>query len=195
VTVVRPAESCDLPAVVSLHLASFPESLASRLGPTWVGASYGRALASEDDLLLVGGARAVLGFVHARRATSDRRARRLPVALAAREALRADPAGIALAGARLLAHELLGRGAPAAPDAASIEYLAVAAGARGQGLGSALLAGALDWPAAASGPWVVTTTADNAAALALYRAHGFADRERWRGYDGRAYVRLHRVGQ
>jgi len=96
--------------------------------------------------------------------------------------------------ARLTWHELRGRGAPPWPiGAAAIDYLAVDEAHRGSGVGTALVTAALAaHPALA---WAVTTTADNAVALSLYRRHGFISRERWRGYDGREYVRLHRPAE
>jgi ribosomal-protein-alanine N-acetyltransferase len=55
----------------------------------------------------------------------------------------------------------------------------VAAGSRGRGIGSALLAACIAWARAARAPELVLHVfPHNQAALALYRKHGFEERER-----------------
>jgi ribosomal protein S18 acetylase RimI-like enzyme len=214
VTGVRLARLADVPAIARQHCRAFPESLASQLGAAWIAGGYRRRLADPGSRLYVVEG---VGFLASRLPATPARwlaapdtsllplgegtqkgpsaaigAR--PVAAALAHLLRTGRlAGWLLDAAGLAWHEVAGGGAPPAPaGAASIDYVAVAPEARGRGMGRELVRAALADPAAADLAWIVGTTADNVAALALYAGHGFEPRERWTGYDGRAYVRLHR---
>jgi ribosomal protein S18 acetylase RimI-like enzyme len=197
VIATRLATARDVAAIARLHCLSFPESLAARLGPTWIAATYDRLLRDPTARLHVA-PDAHPSFIAVRLPPPPEAelpaSRPLPLAAALAHLLRTGqlPAWLASAAALAL-HDLRGRGAPRLPaGAASIDYVAVAPGHRRRGIAHALVAAALADPTAADLSWVVGTTADNAPALALYARHDFAPRERWTGYDGRPYVRLHR---
>jgi ribosomal protein S18 acetylase RimI-like enzyme len=192
VIAVRPAGPSDVPAIAGLHCRSFPESLAARLGPAWIAARYRAQLADAGWRLYVADP-ACAGFLAIRLPGAEMHAR-APLAAAVVHLLAdGDAIGWLTYAARLAWHGWRGGDAPPwPPDAAAIDYVAVDASRRGQGVGGALMAAALADPATADLGWAVTTTADNAAAVALYQRHRFMAGERWRGYDGRAYVRLHR---
>jgi ribosomal protein S18 acetylase RimI-like enzyme len=203
-TEVRLATAADVPAIATLHCRTFRASLASQLGPAWIAATYRRLLDEPATRLYVvsrGGYLAAtlptaspLPRFPASGAGSAGGTASHPLAAAIAHLLRAGqlPAWLAAA-AGLALHDLRGRGAPPPPPgAATIDYLAVAPDQRGRGIGNALVEAALADPAAAGLAWAVGAEADNAPALALYARHRFEPRERWQGYDGRPYVRLHR---
>jgi ribosomal protein S18 acetylase RimI-like enzyme len=214
-TEVRLASAADLPAIASLHGRTFPASLASQLGPTWLAAVYRRRLDDPAARLYVVPRTGYLAATHPSASPLPLGAASRPAEEGQGQGARMGRVGLAAsppyaaalahllrtgqlpswlaAAAGLALHGLRGRGAPRLPpDAATIDYLAVAPDRRGRGVGSALVEAALVDPAAAGLPWAVGAEADNAPALALYARHGFVPRERWDGYDGRSYVRLHR---
>jgi ribosomal protein S18 acetylase RimI-like enzyme len=214
-TEVRLASAADLQAIATLHGRTFQASLASQLGPTWLAATYRSLLADPRARLYVaprGGFLAATlppasplplgegqgeGVEMGAEVPASPRLRAPaspPYAAALAHLLRTGQLTSWLAAAAGLALDgLRGRGAPRLPPGtATIDYLAVAPDRRGRGVGSALVEAALADPAATGLPWAVGAEADNAPALALYARHGFVPRERWDGYDGRSYVRLHR---
>jgi ribosomal protein S18 acetylase RimI-like enzyme len=183
---VRPADGGDLPAVAALHGERIGEGFLSSLGPAFLRRLYRRVLRSDDGFVLVAGraGAAVDGFV----------------------------AGVGSVGAlyrRFLVHDGIVAGALAAPrlvralprvvetlrypaatgDLPDAEILAVAvdANATGTGVGRALVAAATDeFVRRGTTTAKVVTTVDNARALALYRACGFAPAAGVEVHPGRA---------
>ena len=171
---VRPARASDVGAVAGLHADRIGEGFLSSLGPAFLARLYRRVLRSDDGFVLVatdGGAGPVLGFV----------------------------AGVGSVGAlyrRFLIHDGVIAGLRAAPrlvhavprvvetlryptatgDLPDAEILAVvvATPAAGAGIGRALVRAATDaFTQRGVDTAKVVTTADNDAALAMYRACGF----------------------
>lgn len=173
---VRPATSADLPAVAALHAERIAEGFLSSLGPGFLRRLYGRVLASDDGFVLIAsgadGGAPVAGFVAGVGSVG---------ALYRRFLLRDGVVAGALAAPRLVRAvprvvETLRY--PAATDdlpAAEILAVAVAADAAGTGIGRTLVAAATtEFTRLGTTTAKVVTTADNAAALAMYRACGFA---------------------
>jgi ribosomal protein S18 acetylase RimI-like enzyme len=183
---VRAATDADLPTVATLHAERIGEGFLSSLGPGFLRRLYRRVLRSDDGFVLVAGdpGRAPTGFV----------------------------AGVGSVGAlyrSFLLHDGVVAGALAAPRLvralprvvetlrypsttgdlpdAEILAVAVAGSAAGRGIGTALVAAAT---AAFARHGVTTakvvTTADNAPALAMYRACGFATAAGVEVHPGRA---------
>ena len=183
---IRAATEADLPTVASLHAERIGEGFLSSLGPGFLRRLYRRVLRTDDGFVLVacdaGGA--PIGFV----------------------------AGVGSVGALyrgFLLHDGVVAGALAAPKLvravprvvetlrypsttgdlpdAEILAVAVAGSAAGRGVGTALVGAAI---AAFASRGVTTakvvTTADNAPALAMYRACGFATAAGVEIHPGRA---------
>jgi ribosomal protein S18 acetylase RimI-like enzyme len=170
---LRAGTATDAPAVAQLHADRISEGFLVTLGPRFLTRLYRRVAASPHALLVVAesGGRTV-GFVAA--ATNTRH---LYGDFLRRDAV---PAGLAAAPA-ILRHpqrvwETLRYGSTDDGDlpAAEILAIAVAADARGQGIGGALVAAAqreLTRRGAAEAR--VVTAVGNDAALAMYERAGF----------------------
>ena len=186
---VRAAGPADLAAVAALHADRIGEGFLSSLGPGFLRRLYRRVLASPDGFVLVAtpsgsAAGPVVGFV-AGVGSVGALYRRFLVrdgivagVLAAPKLVRAAPRVVETLRYPAATDDL--------PDA-EILAVAVAADAAGAGIGRALVAAgtdaftALDVTAAK-----VVTTADNAAAIAMYRACGFASTAAVEVHAGRA---------
>ena len=182
---IRPATDADLAAVANLHAERISEGFLSSLGTGFLRRLYRRVLRTERSLLLVAAAGdEVRGFV----------------------------AGVADVGAlyrEFLWHDGLIAGALAAPrlarafprvletlrypaatgDLPDAEILAVAVGGMwgGRGIGRELVCAATATFATAGVTTAkVVTTADNAAAIAMYRSAGFTSTAAVEVHTGRA---------
>jgi ribosomal protein S18 acetylase RimI-like enzyme len=171
-TTVRPAGPDDLAAVAALHADRIGEGFLSSLGPGFLRRLYRRVVRSDDGFVLVAGAAGrVLGFVAGVGSVS---------ALYRRFIVRDGVVAGALAAPRLVravprvVETLRYPAATGDLPEAEILAVAVAAEAAGAGVGRALVRAATDAFAARGVTAAkVVTTADNAAALAMYRACGF----------------------
>lgn len=169
---MRPATDRDLPAIAALHATRIAEGFLSSLGPRFLTRLYRRVLRSPGCFVLVADeSGTVQGFAAAvddlsrlyRRfiirdgivagvAAAPRLATALP---RVRETLRYPAATAELPSAEILA-------------------VAVAPNAGGRGVGRSLVAAATaEFARQGVSSAKVVTTADNASALAMYRACGF----------------------
>lgn len=184
-TTVRPATDTDLGRVAELHVERIAEGFLSSLGVGFVRRLYRRVLRSADGFVLVAGpAGGVQGFVAG---VGD-------VGALYRRFLVRDGVAAGLAAAPRLV-----RAVPRVietlryPDTtgdlpdAEILAVAVAASATGAGMGRALVRAGVarftDLDVAAA---KVVTTADNAAAIAMYEASGFVPAAPIEVHAGRA---------
>jgi len=182
---LRPAIEADLDAIAALHAQRIGEGFLSSLGPRFLRRLYRRVLRSSAGFIVVATEpAAVVGFV----AGVDDLG-----ALYREFVLRDGVAAGVVAAPRLL--RALPRVVetlryPSVTDdlpAAEILAVAVAADATGQGVGRSLVkAGTTAFAARGITVAKVVTTADNAAALAMYRACGFATASRVEVHSGRA---------
>ncbi len=185
---VRAAGPSDLAAVAALHADRIGEGFLSSLGPGFLRRLYRRVLASPDGFVLVAtplgsSAGPVLGFAAGVGSVGALYRRFLlrdgvvAGAMAAPKLVRAVPRVV----------ETLRY--PAATDdlpTAEILAVAVAADAVGAGIGRALVGAATDeFTTRGVTAAKVVTTADNAAAIAMYRACGFASRTAVEVHAGR----------
>jgi len=180
--VIVAMEARHVPAVVGIHLASFPNDFITRLGrrylaevfyPGFIGAPQGVGLVWEQE--------GVQGFVVGStnykrfyRAVVGRQRLRLLAALAG-EVLR-HPRHLL----RVLAVSRLVLGGPRPPFEGDLAYIAAAPQTQGRGIGKALVAEFLARleAAGASGCWTKTRE-ENRAARALYERGGFRVHERF----------------
>jgi ribosomal protein S18 acetylase RimI-like enzyme len=185
--IVRAARPSDLATVATLHAERIGEGFLSSLGPAFLRRLYRRVLRSGGVLLVAtrpGDETAVVGFVAA---VDD-------VGALYRRFLLRDGVVAGLTAAprllRALARVLETLRYPAAtgelPDA-EILAVAVALEATGSGVGRALVAAATaELARRAVSCAKVVTTADNTAALAMYRACGFVTTTPVEVHAGRA---------
>ncbi|MGZ4754409.1 MAG: GNAT family N-acetyltransferase [Acidimicrobiia bacterium] len=158
--------------MAALHAERIAEGFLSSLGPGFLRRLYGRVLASEDGFVLVADDDGVVGFVAG---VGD-------LGALYRRFLLRDGIVAGLAAAPRLVRALPRvvetlRYPAATGDLPEAEILAVAVAARagGRGLGRALVAAATaEFSRRGIHDATVVTTADNAPALAMYRACGFA---------------------
>jgi ribosomal protein S18 acetylase RimI-like enzyme len=187
--IIRTAGSADLGAVAALHADRIGEGFLSRLGPAFLRRLYRRVLHSSDGFVLVATDPAVsgprvIGFVAGIGSVG---------ALYRRFVVRDGLVAGTLAAPRLVrsvprvVETLRYPAATGDLPAAEILAVAVAATAAGAGIGRALVDAAT---AAFTERGVTTakvvTTADNGAALAMYRACGFASAVSVQVHVGRA---------
>jgi ribosomal protein S18 acetylase RimI-like enzyme len=170
---IRPADDADLPAVAALHATRIDEGFLSSLGPAFLRRLYRRVrlddrgfvlVATDDDDVVTGFAAGVAdlkalyrrfvlrdGLVAGLR-SAPRLVRALPRVV---ETLRYADTGADLPTAEILA-------------------VAVARSAGGRGVGRSLVGAAVaEFDRLAVAAAKVVTTADNEAAIAMYRAAGF----------------------
>lgn len=173
---VRPATVADLPRVAELHAQRISEGFLSSLGLPFLRRLYARVLGSPDSFILVNGDQLVApsgvnGFVAG---VEDLSAlyRRFVLRDGIAAGLRAAPRLIA-AVPRVIETLRYPSTTAALPDS-EILAVAVAANAAGQGIGRALVGAATaEFIRRGTSSAKVVTTADNAAALAMYRGCGF----------------------
>lgn len=182
---IRPATDADLPTIARLHAARIAEGFLSSLGPAFLRRLYRRVLRSDGSFVLVAtGDDSVQGFVAG---VPD-------VGALYREFMLRDGVVAGTVAApkllRALPRVLETLRYPAAtgklPDA---EILAVAVDTAwgGRGIGRDLVRGAtVEFHARGIDEAKVVTTADNTAALAMYRAAGFAPAAAVEVHAGRA---------
>lgn len=188
-TRIRVGRSGDLERVVDLHAATFHDGIGPLLGRKWTRARYAGLLARSGHVTVACQGDLVVGFVSVR---VPGVALERPFRAAIGHGIRGGTVfAVAWRGLRALYHEVRGRGAAKPPLGAwAIDYIAVDARHRGQGIASALVRAAMDL--APDQIWVVTTTVDNRAAIRAYQKAGFHEHASWIGFDARRYVRLRR---
>ena len=181
---IRPATDADLAAVATLHADRIVEGFLSSLGTGFLRRLYRRVLRSEGGFVLVAADPAVQGFVAgvpdvgALYREFLLRDGIVAGAVAAPKLFRALPRVVETLRYPATTGEL--------PDA---EILAVAVGAEwgGRGIGRELVRTAIGaFVAAGVHEAKVVTTADNAAALAMYRAADFTSSAPVEVHAGRA---------
>lgn len=169
---IRAGTEADAPAVARLHASEIGEGFLSSLGPAFLARLYRRIVRHPASLLVVaddGGA--VVGF-----AAATERTGALYRSFLARDGLAAAAvAAPRLVGSgRRLLETLRYPGHAGSGGDAELLAVAVAAHARGRGLGRALVEGAVaQLVGRGSGSVRVVTASDNGPALALYAACGF----------------------
>jgi len=183
---IRPATSADLAGVARLHASRIREGFLSSLGTPFLARLYRRVVASSDSFVLVADTdeASTVGFV-AGVADLGALYRRFLIrdgliagARAAPRLLRSVP--------RVVETLRYPTGTAELPDA---EILAVAVGtdAGGRGIGRALVGAAVEeFRRAGITSAKVVTTAENRAALAMYRACGFVSTAPIEVHEGRA---------
>ena len=184
-TTTRTAVDADLDAVAALHATRIGEGFLSSLGEGFLRRLYRRVLRSPDGFVLVAadGPR-VVGFVAG---TGDLGAlyRRFVVHDGVVAGLAALPR-LVRAVPRVLETLRYPATTGDLPDA-EILAVAVAADAGGRGLGRTLVvAGIAEFTGRGVTTAKVVTTADNAPALAMYRACGFSTATSVEVHEGRA---------
>ena len=181
---VRAGDPGDVAAVAALHSERIGEGFLVILGPRFLTRLYRRIARSATAVLLVAQADdRVVGFVAATTSTS-----RLYAEFLRRDAI---PAGVAAA-PRILRDprrvwETLRYGTSDHDDLPPAEILsiAVASGATGEGIGSALLDAALIELTQLGVEAVrVVTTVGNEAAIGMYQRAGFSRRRRTEVHHG-----------
>jgi ribosomal protein S18 acetylase RimI-like enzyme len=186
---IRAAVPDDLAAVAALHADRIGEGFLSSLGPGFLRRLYRRVLESPDGFVLVAtpaasAAGPVLGFV-AGVGSVGALYRRFLLRDGIVAGVRAAPKLV-----RAVPRVVETLRYPAATDdlpAAEILAVAVAVDAAGAGLGRGLVGAATDaFTARGVTAAKVVTTTDNAAAVAMYRACGFASRAAVEVHAGRA---------
>ena len=182
---VRAATASDLPSVADLHAARIDEGFLTSLGTPFLRRLYARVLHSSDAFIVVDDVDDVVTGFAAGVADLGALYRRFIVHDGLRAGARAAPRLV-----RSLPRVLETLRYPATteglPDA-EILAVAVAADRGGHGIGRQLVRAAIDeFTRRGITTAKVVTTADNAAALAMYRACGFGSAEALEVHAGRA---------
>ena len=181
---VRPATDRDLDAIATLHAVRISEGFLSSLGPRFLRRLYRRVLRSPGCFVFVATSDdEVDGFVAAvDNVTALYKRFMLRDGIVA--GLAAAPR-LAVAVPRVIETLRYPAATTELPDA-EILAVAVAASSGGRGVGRSLVAAAVAEFAARTVTAVkVVTTADNSAALAMYRACGFETAARVEVHSGR----------
>ncbi len=184
-TTIRPATDSDLDTVASLHAARIAEGFLSSLGPRFLRRLYRRVLRSPGCFVLVAtnDAGDIQGFVAAVDDLTE-----LYKRFIVRDGLVAGiTAAPRLVGAVPRVVETLRYPSTTTTlPSAEILAVAVAESATGAGIGRTLVhAATAEYLARAVPEAKVVTTADNASALAMYRACGFTTASRVEVHPGR----------
>lgn len=206
---VRALRDDDLPAVLDLHLATFPDNVMGRFGRRLLRAYYRTFLTGPDALALVAtdASGRPLGYLVGVLATARHRRwvrthHRGELILAALPAFMSRPRLAAGMVRRRLAVVLRSRvgdrsatpGAVGVPGPiAVLSHVAVAPAARGAGLGEALVARFEDAAEESGAALLCLATVDGGRAAALYERRGWRATARRRTFDGRTLRLYERV--